>query len=188
MEPTPSPASAPVVAALEAMWETMRDRHSDVPAAVLVLGSGTIGMRPGEVKLGHFASTRWRLAEASDAAGVLPEVFVGGEGLVDGAAAVLGTLLHEAAHAIAHTRRIQDTSRQGRYHNRRYAALAAEMGEWQVTWRPSPAAAPHPGQAHEGKSPAFSACHITSTTALNTSPAITSTNTRLPPHITLTRH
>lgn len=128
MDPTSSPASAPVVAALEAMWETIRDRHPDVPAAVLVLGSGTIGMRPGEVKLGHFASTRWRLADASDASGVLAEVFIGGEGLIDGAAAVLGTLLHEAAHAVAHTRQIQDTSRQGRYHNRRYAALAAQMG------------------------------------------------------------
>ena len=34
----------------------------------------------------------------------LPEVFVGGEGLVRGAADVLGTLLHEAAHARARSR------------------------------------------------------------------------------------
>jgi hypothetical protein len=37
-------------------------------------------------------------------------------------------LLHEAGHGLAHTRRIQDTSRGGRYHNRRYAALAQELG------------------------------------------------------------
>jgi hypothetical protein len=41
---------------------------------------------------------------------------------------VLGTLLHEAAHGLAHARKISDTSRQGRYHNRRYATLAGELG------------------------------------------------------------
>jgi len=41
---------------------------------------------------------------------------------------VLGTLLHEAAHGMAATRQIKDTSRQGRYHNRRFAELAAELG------------------------------------------------------------
>lgn len=41
---------------------------------------------------------------------------------------MLGTLLHEAAHGIAATRGIQDTSRQGRYHNRRFQALAHEVG------------------------------------------------------------
>jgi hypothetical protein len=55
-------------------------------------------------------------------------VLVGGEGLRRGAVDVLGTLLHEAAHGLAHARGIQDTSRQGRFHNRRYAALAHELG------------------------------------------------------------
>jgi hypothetical protein len=55
-------------------------------------------------------------------------MFVGGEGLALGPVDVLGTLLHEAAHALAHARGIKDTSRQGRYHNRRYAALAEELG------------------------------------------------------------
>ncbi len=36
---------------------------------------------------------------------------------VRGAADVLGTLLHETAHALAHVRDIKDTSRQGRWHN-----------------------------------------------------------------------
>lgn len=89
---------------------------------------GRSGCVPARSKLGHFASTRWRLADAPAGSGALPEVFVGGEGLAAGDAQVLGTLLHEAAHAIAHTREIQDASGQGRYHNRRYAALAAEVG------------------------------------------------------------
>lgn len=51
------------------------------------------------------------------------EVFVGGEGLARGPADVLATLLHEAAHALAHVRGIQDTSRQGRWHNAQFKAL-----------------------------------------------------------------
>jgi hypothetical protein len=45
-----------------------------------------------------------------------------------GAANVLATLLHEAAHALAHVRGIKDTSRQGRWHNARFKALAEEVG------------------------------------------------------------
>ena len=52
---------------------------------------------------------------------------VDGEGLNRGAVVVLGTLLHEAAHALAQVRNINDTSRRGR-HNRRFAKLAEELG------------------------------------------------------------
>src|SRR5208283_155330 len=41
---------------------------------------------------------------------------------------VLGTLLHEAAHALAAARGIKDTSRQHRYHNTKYKTLAEELG------------------------------------------------------------
>ncbi len=41
---------------------------------------------------------------------------------------MLATLLHEAAHGLAFVRGIEDTSRQGRYHNRRYRVLAEELG------------------------------------------------------------
>jgi hypothetical protein len=70
-------------------------------------------------------------ADGSDAPGRadrLPEVFVGGEGLARGPAHVLATLLHEAAHALAHVRGIKDTPRQGRWHNARFKALAQEVG------------------------------------------------------------
>jgi hypothetical protein len=56
------------------------------------------------------------------------ELFVGGEGLAQGAESVLATLLHEAAHGLADVRNIQDTSRQGRYHNTRYKAVGEELG------------------------------------------------------------
>jgi hypothetical protein len=80
------PLSAPMVAALEAAWAAIRVRHADLPAAVVVLASGTTGAAPGTVKLGHFAALRWRHGDTE-----LPEVFVGGEGLARGPVDVLGT-------------------------------------------------------------------------------------------------
>ncbi|MGZ4662642.1 MAG: hypothetical protein ACXVYB_15325, partial [Arthrobacter sp.] len=56
------------------------------------------------------------------------EIMVSGEGLRRDARSVLGTLLHEAAHALAATRGIQDTSRQGRYHNKKFKDHAEEIG------------------------------------------------------------
>ncbi|MDY6871005.1 MAG: hypothetical protein SV966_10935 [Actinomycetota bacterium] len=37
-------------------------------------------------------------------------------------------LIHESAHALAAARGIKDTSRGGTYHNKRFAALATELG------------------------------------------------------------
>ena len=120
--PAGSNAASVLVAALERAWAAIRRRHPQVPEVVMAVASGSVGRR-GELKLGHFAERRWTVAAAER-----PELFVGGEGLAGGAVEVLGTLLHEAAHGLAAGRRIQDTSRQGRYHNRRYAALARELG------------------------------------------------------------
>jgi hypothetical protein len=146
-----------LVGALTATWAAIQARHADVPDVVLTLGSGTLGARRGEVTWGYFAAGRWHLTTAGEhvvtepaddvdqdddghqddkhdgggdgpGAQGLAELFVSGEGLRRGARAVLGTLLHEAAHGVASTRRIKDTSRQGRYHNRRFAELAGELG------------------------------------------------------------
>jgi hypothetical protein len=129
--PTPTPAAASrLVAALEAAWTAIRTRHPQVPEVVLVVAAGS-DRRARGLTLGHFAAGRWELASHGDndtESARRPEVLVGGEGLRRGAVDVLGTLLHEAAHGLAYSRRIQDTSRQGRFHNRRYAALAHELG------------------------------------------------------------
>ena len=96
------PISAPMVAALESAWAAIRARHPEVPAVVLVLGAGSIG-NAGGLRLGHFAAMRWADPDqmnatdedAADGADGepstgqpvrLPEVFIGGEGLVRGAA------------------------------------------------------------------------------------------------------
>jgi hypothetical protein len=120
--PADTHAASVLVACLERAWTQIRARHPQVPEVVMAVASGSVGRR-GELKLGHFADRRWTVASAER-----PELFVGGEGLAAGAVEVLGTLLHEAAHGLAATRGIHDTSRQGRYHNRRYAALARELG------------------------------------------------------------
>jgi hypothetical protein len=115
--------TAALVAALEAAWSAIRTRHPDVPAAVLIVGSGSPARAGASLTLGHFASSTWQHGDTR-----LPEVMVSGEGLHRTPAEVLCTLLHEAAHGVAHTRDIQDTSRQGRWHNRKFATLANELG------------------------------------------------------------
>lgn len=112
-----------LVRALERSWEAIRARHPEVPPAVMITGAGS-GRRRDELRLGHFAADRWQLSGEQRIA----ELFVGGEGLERGAAGVLATQLHEAAHGLAHRRETKDTSRQGRYHNRRYRQLAEEVG------------------------------------------------------------
>jgi hypothetical protein len=147
---SPDGIASLLLAALEHTWQTIRTRHPDVPEAVLVVASGSEGKR---LNLGHFAPHRWQVAGADR-----HEVLVGGEGLHRGSVEVLGTLLHEAAHGLAQARQVQDTSRQGRYHNRRYAQLARELGldvatvkpiGWSATTVPEPTAVAYAGQLEE---------------------------------------
>jgi hypothetical protein len=113
---------------------------------VIVVASGS-DPRSRRLNLGHFAAGRWQL---TDQPTNRAEVLVSGEGLQRGPIDVLGTLLHEAAHGLAYARKVSDTSRQGRYHNRRYATLARELGlevahlepiGWSATSVPEPTVA-----------------------------------------------
>jgi hypothetical protein len=144
--PADRAAASHLVAALEHAWTSIRSHHPDVPQVVIVVASGS-DPRSRRLNLGHFAAGRWQLTDQpTDRA----EVLVSGEGLQRGPVDVLGTLLHEAAHGLAYARKISDTSRQGRYHNRRYATLAGELGldiahldpiGWSATSVPDPTAA-----------------------------------------------
>lgn len=136
--PAPLDAAAQIgsrtITAIEHAWAAIRANHPELPEIVVIMGGGLI---PGGLKLGHFARDIWAHREAgtenaldvgAEAAVRRSELFVGAEGLARQPHEVLATLLHEAAHALAHVREIQDTSRQGRWHNRRFAALAGEVG------------------------------------------------------------
>lgn len=85
---------------------------------------------------GHTWADRWAEGHPTDDQGAAldtrkTEVFMSGERLACGAKLTLQTLAHEAAHVLAHIRGVQDTSRQGRYHNRRFVELAGLYGlEW----------------------------------------------------------
>ena len=115
--------TAPLVGALESAWTAIRTRHPEIPAAVIIVGSGSNPTKANTLKYGHYATLRWQHGDNQ-----LPEVLVSGEGLRRTPTEVFTTLLHEATHALADRRGIQDTSRQGRWHNRNFAHLAGELG------------------------------------------------------------
>jgi|GEM_PF-710702 len=109
-----------VVRACEQAWRDIQAHHPDLPDVVVILGSGV--ERGRLVKLGHWWSGRW-IADGQ----ARGEVLLAGEALHLAPAEVFEVLLHEAAHGINAARRIPDTSRGGRYHNRRFAATASEV-------------------------------------------------------------
>lgn len=111
-------ASSTLIRVVENIWTTIQTNNPDVPAVFVTIGEG------GNT-LGHFWANRWKHRTADHK---IHELFLGGEGLERGGSDVMGTLLHEAAHGIADHREIKDTSRQGRYHNTRFKALAQEIG------------------------------------------------------------
>jgi len=117
---TTTTITVPLVAAIEEAWAAIQERHEDVPEVVVTLASGN---GRGGMAYGHFAASRWARGDA-----LVHELLVGGEGLQRGGRAVLGTLIHEAAHAAAEARGIKDTSRQGRFHNTRFKAIGEEFG------------------------------------------------------------
>ena len=119
--PKPQPIvteGSPVVTALEDAWATIRHHHPELPEVFIVVGAGS-GTEQ-HLRHGHPAAMAWQRDDQ--------RLSVDGDGLSRGAVVVFGTLLHEAAHALAQVRNIKDTSRRGRCHNRRFAKLAAELG------------------------------------------------------------
>jgi hypothetical protein len=102
-----------IITALEAAWAAIRERHPEIPPAVIITGSGghQKGAPEGYALNRHHCPERW-VTGASQA--LTAEVFVAGELLAKDGAAVVETLLHEAAHALATARGIKDTSAAGR--------------------------------------------------------------------------
>lgn len=115
-----------VVRLLERVHERIRENHPEVPAVVIVTGSGADLM--GQ-KWGHFRPRGWMTRVAEEGAAThMDEMFMAGETLAKGARQVLQTMLHESAHALAEKRGEKDTSRQGRWHNRTFVKVAEELG------------------------------------------------------------
>ena len=123
--PAPGPemdeaSGSAVVRACEQAWGDIKRHHPELPDVVVILGSGV--ERGRLVKLGHWWGGRW-LADGQ----VRGEVLLAGEALHLPPSDVFEVLLHEAAHGLNAARRVPDTSRGGRYHNRRFALTANEV-------------------------------------------------------------
>jgi curved DNA-binding protein CbpA len=115
-----SQAASRILKVLEDTWLEIRRWHPEIPSVVIIIASGTDRK---QTRLGHHAPGRWNVAGEQRT-----EIMISGEGLRRSPGEVLGTLLHEAAHALAHARGIKDTSRQGRYHNKHFKTCAEELG------------------------------------------------------------
>jgi hypothetical protein len=114
-----------VVQALEAVWARIQKDVPELPAVVMVTGTGTKGIGPS--RWGHFLPQGWE-ERSQEGTTYTHEMFIAGECLAKGARQVVQTMLHEAAHVLAAVRKVQDTSRQGRWHNAEFRRLAEEMG------------------------------------------------------------
>ncbi|MFC8012587.1 hypothetical protein [Streptomyces cinereoruber] len=121
----PTQEGTRITTALEATWAAFQKHHPDLPDVVMITGTGTQGRNRKRPKLGHHKADRWLDAAAG---GRRAELFVSGEAIAAGGQVVVETVLHEAAHALAAARGIRDTSCAGRWHNRKFAELAKEVG------------------------------------------------------------
>lgn len=121
--PAENHTGSAVVRTLEKVWARIREDHPELPEVVIITGSGLMGAS----KWGHFRAEGWKVREEG-AAVRKHELFLAGEALAKGARQVLQTMLHEGAHTLAKVRDLQDTSRQGRWHNGTFRKLAEEMG------------------------------------------------------------
>src|SRR5207248_9902877 len=54
------PTIAQVVAALEHAWADIRNRHPELPAAVIIIASGSPTKANKPMRWGHFATGRWQ--------------------------------------------------------------------------------------------------------------------------------
>lgn len=108
-----------LTSALERCWTAIRTINPDVRDAALV-----VYLHQNCDRRGHFQENSWTTTNALK----LDEVHISSHILAEGAQSVFRTLLHEACHSVATRRDVQDVSRQGRYHNKRFRDLARELG------------------------------------------------------------
>jgi hypothetical protein len=126
----PAPVLDPVtgyaiVEVLEETWAAIRAEVPELPHVVMVTGSAFVG--PG--RWAHWRESGWtEKGHEGHSHTRHGEMFVAGETLAKGATFVVETMLHEGAHALATVRKIQDTSRQGRWHNGEFRKLGEELG------------------------------------------------------------
>jgi hypothetical protein len=110
--------------------EAARRRQEELPGLVETLQDEVVPTTGGTSRpaYGWFAEGAWRYGDRQ-----VHELFLNADRRVPhpsggGAEDVLVTLLHEACHVWAQLNGVRDTSRGGRYHNRRFTEIALTIG------------------------------------------------------------
>ncbi|WP_367138550.1 MULTISPECIES: hypothetical protein [Streptomyces] len=109
-----------IVSTLEKAWRDVQQHNPSVPEVIFITGTG---VEKDGVKWGHFHAEQW-VTES----GRVHELFVSGEALNREPVETMTTLLHEAAHGVGYEQGIKNTSRRGKYHNRKFVQLAGNLG------------------------------------------------------------
>ena len=97
-------------------------QHHDIPIDDVLM---TIAPKGRHAAFGWFSPERW--CHISQGRRV-HEIVIAAEHLDRDAEAVATTVIHELVHLAAELKGISETSRQGRWHNRRFGELALEFG------------------------------------------------------------
>ena len=112
-----------IVTVLNKAWDAIQRNHAEVPHVMITTGRRR--HKSESATRGSHCADQWHV-DGKD--GRYAEVWISGERLSEGGAAVMQTLLHEAAHALARARGVKDTSNRNRYHNTKFVQLAEELG------------------------------------------------------------
>lgn len=128
---SPTDAHRAMLALLhDTVVEAARRRQEELPGLVETLQDDVVLATGGTSRpaYGWFAEGAWRYGDRR-----VHELFLNADRRVPHpsvsvAEDVLVTLLHEACHVWAQANSVRDTSREGRYHNRRFARIALDIG------------------------------------------------------------
>src|SRR5438874_8020564 len=114
--------SAPMAASLESAVTAIQRRHPDLRGHSVLIHFGS-GGRQALAKYGHYASARWSVRKGRKTERI-GEILIVAEALNRKPEDIFETVLHECCHLLADLRKVKDTSRGGRYHNRKFAEIA----------------------------------------------------------------
>lgn len=108
---------------IERAFDEIRKHVPEVRRAIF-----TVYLNQARAVRGYYWQDSWRRVSKDGETRTWDEIHISSHLLAEGTTSVLRTLLHEAVHSLAVARKIQDTSRQNRYHNEKFKNLAVELG------------------------------------------------------------
>ena len=127
--PAQKPGTGPVGSAIDAAYQALvlviqraqaavRRHHPEVPETFTMVAPDVRGRA-----LAYFGPKRWKVGERT-----IGEIGLAADYLELGGTHTMESLLHESVHAACAALGVRDTSREGRYHNRRFAERAHGYG------------------------------------------------------------